>query len=120
MLRESVVSFWALRTAAERAESLVAVEEWEMVWLLFLAVVVESSVGVVMEEVEMVWLLFLAVVVEEVEMEMVWLLFLAGVVEDSLVEVGVALEEEEEELDCLLLSWETEGICSSLAGSGWT
>ena len=42
MLRESAFNFWALRTAAERAESLVAVEELEMVWLLFLAVVVEK------------------------------------------------------------------------------
>ena len=54
MVRESFVSFWALKTAAESAESLVAVEEWDMVWLLFLAVVVESLVGVVVEEVEIV------------------------------------------------------------------
>ena len=39
--------------------------------------------------------------------------------EGSLVVVVVAVEEEEEELDCLLLLWETEGICSSLAASGW-
>ena len=42
MLRESFFSFWALRTAAESAESLVAVEELDMVWLLFLVVVVEE------------------------------------------------------------------------------
>ena len=39
--------------------------------------------------------------------------------EDSFVVAAVALEEEEEKQDCLLLLWETEGVCSSLAASVW-
>ena len=42
MVRASVFRLWAQRTTAESAESLVAVEELDMVWLLFLVVVAEE------------------------------------------------------------------------------